>query len=258
MAEPIARACALADRDVQRSLRRRLPTIIGFIPPPLARHAAAEIIEAGGDAIAPTLHELAGLGSTAKIRDLDVREGRLTVECWRDDPASIAFDEIEVLVRAHLSDRTRKALQDRRRTMFESASPGAVSSYLLAGGLGASLAITGGGLEGWGERPEVRLTTSDKLDLHLRDGRIFQIDGDKFGYEALGALRGYSDRSNMDAMFELLQHLAPHAIADAYFGLWSAPVQHAQMPVGIGERTDFAFYSRWVALIYRYFTHASG
>ena len=104
--------------------------------------------------------------------------------------------------------------------------------------------------------PSRQVQTSDKLDVHTTDGSVFQIDGDKFGYSILGDLRGHSDRHNMDQMFELLAHLAPDAIVDPYFKLWTPPAGHhrLRLPDMKANNDDpaFAFYSRWVALLYRH------
>ena len=98
-------------------------------------------------------------------------------------------------------------------------------------------------------------TQSDKLDVHTTDGRVFQVDGDKFGYRVLGDLRKHGDKANMDAMLELLSHLAPDEIVDPYYSLWSAPPGHDRLRLPMmkinNDDPRFAFYSRWVALMYR-------
>ena len=57
---------------------------------------------------------------------------------------------------------------------------------------------------GMGEVAPRRVISSHKLDIHSTAGAIFQVDGDKFGYGILGEMRGYSDKTNMDSMCELL------------------------------------------------------
>lgn len=100
------------------------------------------------------------------------------------------------------------------------------------------------------------IQTSDKLDIHTKDGKVYQIDGDKFGFQVLGDLRAHTDKANMDQMCELLSHIAPDEIVDPYFSLWKPPAGHHRLRLPEMRRNNedpaFAFYSRWAALMYRY------
>jgi hypothetical protein len=227
-------------------LRLPVPVLLGLYEADAARRAASAIVDRGGDAFAPTIQELRALGGTMKVRDLALVEGEVRLELWDGVTTTVRHDDVFALVRAQLSgtivtrdigrgvDFIRSTLGPRTRAMMPRASR---EAWAASGS----------------ETKEFR--TSDRLDLHTRDGHVFQLDGDKFGYAALGEMRGYSDRVNMDRMFELLQHVADHAVADHYFPLFKPPgsIRRLELPPPRTGTEDqrFAFYSRWVALMYR-------
>jgi hypothetical protein len=101
---------------------------------------------------------------------------------------------------------------------------------------------------------EVRVL--ELLDLHTSDGSVYRIDGDRFEFRALGAMRGHGAKANMDSMCELLGHICPDAVVDTYYELFRPPpgYQKLRMRGATGQRDDpaFAFYSRWAALTYRH------
>ncbi len=103
---------------------------------------------------------------------------------------------------------------------------------------------------------------AEKLDIHLKDGRVLQVDGDRFAFEILGTVRGLTDRENMDRLSELLAKAAPHAIVDPYFPLWKPPAEAKRMRLPRmlvnKDDPDFAFYSRWVAVMYRHMLGTEG
>ena len=250
------------------TLRLRLgqapPMIIGQTDPDAARRAVAAIARRGGDAFAPTFADLARLGGTLKIKDLRLEHGALAIDLWRGLSTTIRPQQIQILVRAHLSSTKIT------RTSSSMHAPGAMPSvgqiHLTGGALGLGLGLGAMGLaaaygaaytdtSGLGETQR-SVETSDKLDIHTTDGAIYQIDGDKFGYRVLGELRGHSDNANMNAMCELLTHLAPDPIVDPYFSLWKPPpgCERLRLPDMKINQDDpaFAFYSRWAALLYRH------
>ncbi len=65
-----------------------------------------------------------------------------------------------------------------------------------------------------------------------------------------------SDNVNIDRMCELMSHLAPDAVIDPYFSLWSAPPGYQRLRLKNmrinNDDPAFAFYSRWAALLYRH------
>jgi hypothetical protein len=220
------------------------PLILGFVPIPIADLAVEVITGLGGAAFAPTIADIEALGPTLKIRELRVADGALDIEIWRGPTTRIAFGQIECLVRGHLSDTKVTTEQG---TGWHSSVAGPRTMAMAPHQMRADYATP---------TRTSRTTTSDKLDVHTSAGDVFQIDGDKFGFAVLGEMRGYSDKANMDRLFELLQHVASEAIADDYFRLFKAPAKATliQIPHARLNQDDpaFAFYSRWVALMYRF------
>ncbi len=228
------------DADTLRLLiARPPPAILGSISRDRAASGAKAIQRVGGDAFVCSLAQIESLGPTLKARDVQLVNGMLEVELWRLEPQKLALSDITLLVRGSL-DKQEKRVQAPPRPLTQHSPLGrSLRSY-----------------------QESRVTfetitgASEKLDVHTRDGRVFQIDGDKFGYSILGEGRGHSDRQNMGKMLSLLAHFVPDAIVDDFFRLWSPPpeIKRFQLPLMKINNEDpaFAFYSRWVAHMYRH------
>ena len=97
---------------------------------------------------------------------------------------------------------------------------------------------------------------SAKLDIHTRDGTVYQVDGDKFAFGVLGDMRTQGDANNMDRTLELLEHVCGGAVSDGVFEQFKATPQVARFRIpGMRVNNDdpvFAFYSRWIAMVYRH------
>jgi hypothetical protein len=262
--EEMAHLLAEATGHDAATLRMRLgqapPMILGQFAPQAARRAVAAITRRGGDAFAPTLQQIAALGPTLKVRDLRIGGEGVELDLWRGPSTTITPQDIQIIIRAGLSEQ-----QTPGSGTLDSGLAGALGRTLSA----STYAVWGmGGSYGWAvhlhargtmrewQSQEKRIVTSHKLDFHTADGRVFQIDGDKFGYGILGSLRGYSDNENIDRMCELFVHLNPEAVVDPYFRLFRPPpgYQRLRLPDMKINRDDpvFAFYSRWAALMYRH------
>jgi len=259
----------------EATLRLRLGLVPPLIVGSLDEHAAMQGVRAinteGGDAFAPTMMDIQSLGPTLKIKDMELRGGRFHIELWRGPAIHLDPREIEIIVRA----RTPGAAVEQLRYEVTAPSLGIVGHSFMGGagnlyfalGLGGAygLAMTlrhfdndleSGAIDGL---PAVRTPTimpSHKLDLHILDGRVLQVDGDKFGYRILGELRGHSDNTNIDRMSELFVHLNPDIVVDTYFGAFLPPPSHQRLRLPLmkinNDHVAFAFYSRWCALMYRY------
>lgn len=262
--EDVARLLFEASGLDELTLRLRLgiapPTIVGTLASVDARGAVKALVKNGGDAFAVTLDDLAALGPTLKIKDLRLENGLFAAELWRGPDEVIRPADIQVVVRVRLSEKiiTREGLTAADMLLASTTNPrtaGIVFGWGLGGAYGMSLGVYGAWQAG-GFTPERDLQLSHKLDLHTVDGRVFQIDGDKFGYRILGELRGDSDNVNIDRMCELMTHLAPDAVIDPYFSLWSAPPGYQRLRLKNmkinNDDPAFAFYSRWAALLYRH------
>ena len=260
IAELLAREAGLDAPTLRMQLGRPPPMIIGQLDPAAARRATEAIIRHGGDAFAPLLSQIAALGPTLKIRDLRLGGEGIEVDLWRGPPATIDPRDIQIIIRGTMSE---SKIAGRGLTALDvlgasSANP-RTAPLAIGWGLGGAYGLAFGLYVSWqaGEfKPERSLHTSHKLDFRTADGRVFQIDGDKFAYAVLGALRGYSDNENIDKMCEFFVHLNPEAVVDPYFRLFRPPpgYRRLRLPDMKINREDpvFAFYSRWAALMYRH------
>lgn len=228
------------------TLRMRLgaapPCIIAQLPPEHADAAVRCIRALGGDAIAPTAADIAALGDTQKIKDIRVAEGRLELDMWAGPTAVVRTQNIQIIVRAAISSATTSIDWDAARDHAHAAAT-----------LGPLARVSTPDLV------QRSVRASFKIDIHTADRTVFQVDADKFGFRVLQDMRGYSDNENSRKLAELLQHLAPHAVYDECFSLFKPPLRILgfRLPSGrkTGEHPAFAFYSRWIATVYR---HAMG
>lgn len=211
--------------------------------------------QAGGDAFAPTMAQIAALGPTMKIRTMRIEGGNLDVDLWQGLSTTIRREHIQFLVRGRVPDiehdeRARRVVDQVRDNVRQ---------------------VTGYNRFGWAVRIAAESSISrlqdeasrtyrsgERLDLHTSSGAVFQVDADKFAFTVLGQMKGYNDRVNMNKLCELLSHIAPNDVVDDYFGLFRPPPDcHdllRQVPEmrRANENPIFAFYSRWSALMYRH------
>lgn len=237
-------------------IARTPPFILGSVDRDQSAALTRAIRSAGGDAFSPSLGDLAALGLTMKIRDLRLVDCNLEVDIWRGLTTTIRRDQVQFLVRGRITsnadDDRNQRIADQVRANVEDATR--FTRYGWAARFAAERNIsrlrndpaTGG------------LTVSEKLDIHLPNGSVFQVDGDKFSFTILGQRRGHSDTVNMDLLTELIAHISPDEVVDQYFELFRPPPGHHRLFQLVPElrrnREDpaFAFYSRWSALLYRH------
>ncbi len=256
-----------SDFETQR-LRagQTLPGVVGWHPADAARRAVKAIRRHGGDAIGPSLADLEALGQTLKIRDMRLDGDGFAVDLWRGPMTRLRFADIDVIVRAQLSERkatpTASPMLESLGRMGHMPAGGAwggLGSYGMAAAFAAEYGVVGG--SAGSARRESAVRVSNKLDIHVRQGMVFQIDADKFAFGVLGDSRGQGDKFNTDALCELIAHVAPHAVVDPFYSLWKPPSQAGSLALRGSrlEREDlnFAFYSRWMALIYRHMADPS-
>ena len=254
----LADASGIDSYTLQLRLRQALPTILGTVTADRARRSIEAILRMRGDGFAPTLADLLAFGATIQLRSIDVEPGRLVCHPRRGQVRRIPLDDIDVIVRANLraksSEHTPLELssgevsitgvggitRSNMRGVYEPALSAATESF---GGAKAT-------------RPQ---QINPVLDLHLRDGSVLQVLGRRFHFGVLGSRRAFHVGGNMDKLAELLAHLAPDAIIDPYYELWRAPteVHRLRLPDQELNREDraFAFYSRWVSIMYTTLQH---
>lgn len=252
----MALATGIDAADLRLRLRREPPCILGLSGPGAANGAAHAAHAFGGELFAPAVADIRAFATEIPARTLEVQPGRLIVQPWRDrDPIDVALESIRLLVRgrvrppreSHRGDRPTGPAANtgmRRRIGSTSLITGA------AGALLAHAAEAGSAVPLTAEEPPIEL-----LDIRLRDGRAIRVDGRRFAFHVLGPLRGQNDRVNMDALRDLMAHLAPQSIVDNGFALYTPGPEVAfaivdrHMPAA--ERA-FTFYARWISLVYRH------
>jgi hypothetical protein len=262
----VAESLGMDRYQVRLRLRKPPPCVIGLVDRHVAYEATQAVVRAGGDAFAPSLDDIQSLGPTLKIRDLRITAEGLALDLWRGPSTTINAADVQIIVRARMSEAVKRSSYAPKYSplLASSTNPtspisigwGVGGAYGLAAGIHAAV-MYGSGESGWSQSSaDTDLHQSHKLDVHHADGRVFQIDGDKFGYEILGELKGHSDNVNIDRMCELMTHFNPEAVVDPYFAYFSPPVGYKRMriPHMTVNKDDpaFAFYSRWAALMYRH------
>ncbi len=250
LAELVARMTGLDVHTLKLRLRTPPPLILGETTREQAGAGVRAIIGAGGDAFAPQFSHIEAFGSSLKIKDLEPEgSDSIRIALWRGPECTIRPSGIQLLVRGAVQIPRAREVRVERGFGLQGAA--------VLGVGGAVAVAAAGAAEGAGASVGPRqFDSSHRLDIHMTDRNIFQIDGDKFAYRALGKQRGHSDLVNMDRMLDFLHHLAPNAIVDTYFKNWSPPpsVRFLRLPdVKLNnENPTFAFYSRWAALMYRH------
>ena len=231
---------ALDTATLNLRLGQKPPMVLDRVDPSAAGAMIAALIDRGGDGFPFTFDDLVRLGPTMRITDLAVGEGTLDITLHDGLETSVRSATVDVLVRARIVTTVTR-VNPVRRPMTLSSRPyrshAAMKDAIRAQATKES-------------------QTTELLDLYTSDGSAYRIDGHRFGYKALGAMRGYGDKANMDSMFELLTHVCPDAVADTYYELWRPPPGYQKLRVpgmkAAGDDPAFTFYSRWAALTYRH------
>lgn len=244
----------------QRLAARHTPMILGRFDPEQSSKLVTAICNAGGDAFAPSMADIAALGPTLKIRDMRIANGNLDVDIWRGLSTTIRREHVQFLVRGSIKSKMKA---DRAKRVAERASDHVMRVTQFAPRYGTAMRYSAEQSirRMHDEAARSGLKVTEVLDIHTRSGTVFQVDGDKFAFSVLGDMKGHSDNVNMDQLCELIAHISPDEVVDAYFSLFRAPVGYHRLFNFVrgmsrtGEDPAFAFYSRWAALMYRHVMH---
>lgn len=260
VSEMTGRLCDATGRDasiVSRRVRITPPAIIGVLEDEAAKAAAAVIVAIGGDAFAPTIEDIEALGPTLKIKDIGLAPDGIAFDLWRGESVTVDPDHIDVMIRTKLSEAHLASPGDSAVGLV--LDPGGSGQLTAGWGFGGSYGLASAmhayaDMESGEHSGQLRLPC--KLDIHTKDGRVFQIDAEKFGFQVLGGLKGMRENQKIDRICEWFTGLAPRTVLDPYFGYWRAPagVDRIRIPLMRVNNDDpaFAFYSRWAALMYRH------
>jgi hypothetical protein len=252
------------DKSVHIRLGASPPSILALVPPETAERGAGAIRAAGGDAFVCTLNDVQALGPTIKVKRFWIGDDSwLHADLWREGEIAFSAKDVRLIVRATTGKRAAGfggaiEMRDQAEAIGRAGAMvvGAALDVLICGPGCIDPYPWGTGSSVPAPPPGPTAITSEKLDLHHADGRVFQIDGDKFLFDHLGDQRGPSDKGNMDRTVELLRGLLPGAIVDDFFPLWRPPpnLSRFRLPKMTlnSDVPAFAFYSRWAALMYRH------
>ncbi len=220
-------------------LGQKPPMVLNHVEPSVAAAMMAALVDHGGDGFLFTLDDLARLGPTMRITDLAVGEGTLDIKLHDGLETSVRSATVDVIVRARIVGTVTKINPVLRLNSLSRA-------YRSFDSIKAEVE----------SQTTKDIETTELLDLHTGDGSVYRIDGRRFGYQALGAMRSHGDKANMDSMYELLTHVCPDAVADTFYELWRPPPGYQKLGVpGMKATRDdpaFTFYSRWAAMTYRH------
>ena len=261
LADALAEASGLDSYLIKLKLRQVIPGILGRYPVEPAAAALEELLRLGGDGFLASMDDIEALGGSLKIRELGLSPEGLRAELWRGAAEIIDPRCIDVVVRGRASEtQGSPAMLDAaaNEVAMNSMSFGMYGFHMGTGTMWAGVQRA--------RENALHFATMDKkvveqhvLDVHVRDqrgSRVYQIDGDKFGYTILGDRRGHSDNINIDRMCEFIVHLNDDVIVDPYFKMFRPPSGYKGIRLPMqnlnGDKPEFAFYSRWTALVYRH------
>ena len=259
-AHALVRSAGLDLFTARLRIARGTPQVVARLPEARARGGVDVLHRAGATAFAPTRAQIAGMNEPLRAKRLTPAEGApepmFMVEAWRGEGRGMLARDIFLLVRARLK-RSRTRVTDGPASSGLSGRTIAITAVAgPAAGMVAS--VFGAGRSGADTTTSLHVT--EVLDIHLRDGAIVRIDGDKFSFDILGPAKSPTDRQNMDRLALLLANAAPAAMVDTSFAAFTCPPEIARDSwIGTSGSTvhsrdegpAFDFYSCWVSLMYR-------
>ncbi len=213
------------------------PLVISPFPGPIARAAVAALENIHCTTFAPTLNDLHDLGPTMKIRAVHLDESGIIFETWQDHLQRVEPTDFRLLVSKYAPPSA--ADLENPDSPEDSAirhSPTAIHFRNM---------------------PKLSPRKQDAaLDLHTKDGRVFQVDAKQFAFDILGSRKQESNHDNMVALQKELDALFPKTPLDTNFAKFNLPQGYKRLKLSRAalnnEQLDFAYYSRWLALAYQH------
>jgi len=264
MAQLLAGTTGLDVPTLRLRLGQAPPSIIGQVDSEAAKRAMDAIRAEGGDAFSVTLGQLASLGPAKGVRSMSIGNGILAMELRDGSTAALRFQDLWLLVQGMVRETTRESpppVSQPRRLQTRFGRHTSSSAALSVGAAGLAMFFGEGYLNNNSSAaPTTTTVARNKLHIHDAHGVIYEVNGRGFNFNILGEMKQYNERSNMEQLCELLSHLAPDEIVDPYFPLWKPPPRYTRLRIdGETGQSDrpFAFYSRWVAMMYRHLLEKS-
>ncbi|MBC23354.1 MAG: hypothetical protein CMJ32_05490 [Phycisphaerae bacterium] len=261
MAKLLEQACGFDIETAILKANMEPPSIFSLKDGMNALDFIRKLNDMGGQAFECTLRDIESLGRTRMIRSIDILDGRLELDMWREDPVSIQREEVRLICHGRIRNERRMHGMATKSRPRVHQGPSLVASALASAiplGIAATLYArreVGRDSSGTGLASTTRMF-SDKIDIITRQGDVFQVDANRFNFDVLGDLKGLTDQENVLKLCDLLSHVTPNEIMDPYFPLWIPPAGyhliHLDGMKTAKEYPAFAFYSRWSWLMYRH------
>lgn len=263
----LAEAAGLDPFLAEQRVAKGLPSVVQRLPAERAREAVRALRAKGVGCFAPTQTEIESGPEPILAKRLSAPEGApepmYLVEPWRGEPTGFLTRDIFLLVRARIKIvETQQAESGSALGTANRSAGGGLAGMALglgtAGVIGIGMYASSDVDSGASGAPTTKTSTTDVLDVYLRNDVRVRINGDKFGFDVLGAERGYSDNENMDKLAVRLAEQAPGALVDTGYNKFNCPgalLRNVRLsPKGKRTRNDtsvFEFYSVWAWLMYR-------
>ncbi len=236
--------------DARMAARKEPPAIVQRMDARDAAECLRALRGHGVRCFGATDTQIESMPAPRLARRLVAGEGRYTAELWRESsPVTFRAMDVALIVRAKIRTQTR------------SVQPESGSSIMMSTEIGAVSALHDYA-SGMSPRRTSSVRTSDLLDLHLMRGPSharLRINGDKFNFDILGALKGFSDHENIEKLAMKLLADAPEALVDTGFARFGMEIRSTQRASVVGTKitrtrsnaSPFEFYSAWCWLLHR-------
>ena len=261
MAELLEKACGFDIETARLKANTEPPSVFSLNDGMNASDFILKLNDMGGQAFECTLRDIESLGRTRMIRNIGILDGRLELDMWREDPVSIPREDVRLICHGRIRHERRLHGMPTKSRPRVHQGPSLVATAIASAiplGIAATLYArreVGRDSTGTGLTSTTRMF-SDRIDVITRQGDVFQVDANRFNFDVLGDLKGFTDQENVLKLCELLSHVTPNEIMDPYFALWIPPTGYHQIQLDgmktAGEDPAFAFYSRWSWLMYRH------
>jgi hypothetical protein len=251
--EGLVRGAGLDRHAALMAVRRGTPQVIARMDRLAASRAAENLHALGAIAFAPSRAEMAAAAGPLAIKRLlpaaGAPEPMYACEAWRGDGPILRMADAFLVVRATLATAESRPGPSR---------PKGMSALSFGTGLGG-VAIAGA-LADPGSGRSTHLSTSETLDLWLRDGSRVRVEGRRFAFDLPDERRGLSEHENIDLLIARFRREASRVIVDCGFPDFRCPPdvvrsQSVETQAGAVQKTTdgpvFEFYSVWAFLMYR-------
>ncbi len=245
----IASLTELDAKNIQNRLLGGVPAIIGSVKPSQAKAAIQWMVSQGIEAAVTHDGNLKKRGKPSIIKNLQVMEGRLEIECLRDPAFSVPFSSVRSIVHGNLGLRKPQTKSDRSSHIENQAWEFPLATPIIG------QVISRQNIHSARAKSNASKSLRQIIDLHcLENGKwkLLRIDGDKQGWRHLGDAKGYSDLANSKKTLELFSVILSTATCDECYREFVVPkeARHQIYKDIPRDLRFFDFYSRWISCMH--------